>query len=858
MHSFTIEPDAPDSKSSANWEDVEIEGDWLENYSDLDILVWPGQDLFLHSEKKKVGLFTGAGYGKCLRKSTKVLRFSGEVTQANQITLGDLLMGPDSKPRKVLEIHTGSEVLYEVVPVKGEPFRVTGNHRLTLSRSYSKHKTGAKGERQDVAVIEWLGWSDTQKKEWKMVRTGVDFRSGERQTLSVEPYFLGVLLGDGSMLTTPNVTTMDQVIRDEVYRQADIWNGRVVIDNKGGNSKASTYYIRGSEGSEGLTAILKRLGLWGHRGGTKFIPDIYKLASREDRLQLLAGLMDTDGSNNRGCYDYISKSKTLADDIVFVARSLGFDARSVECRKGCQTGAVGTYYRVGINGPVSQIPARLRPIPERGQVKDVLHTGFSVRRCTEPEEYVGFTLDGDHRFLLGDFTITHNSDILIQKALKHSCAEDGWWEFCHDWKSNPIKYLMGAPQNKYLVTRLIPGFRGRLAHWEKLAGRSLTKPTGKHGNGFFESASERRQEMANGVTFYFYSLHNEESAVAADTAFVGVDEGTMLKNQSIWNRAQQRCRDPRGNNRIKAVVGTPEKGAFLYDDFFDSNDNPLPDVDVFTDSSLNNPLLDDSFFSSMEGANEVYIDAQVMGKWVKGIGGQRFATVFAEERHLAPMNIGPHQKEIRFDIGWDPGSASGQVVIMYQSLKRNKWYLVDEIVIQGSDTRSTCHELIKRGYNKTNIRRIFMDPKDATKHKSTSPKSDAEIVYEVLGIRPRVASVPGMNAYLRTRLDALADVLKMDKLIINEALRKRNRKARGVINAINNFALEVSEVDEGRFIDKCTRETILEWKHSIDAIHYVLMNYEHEIYRKVLRNQKDKMANRHARFKKGGINESHR
>ncbi len=443
------------------------------------------------------------------------------------------------------------------------------------------------------------------------------------------------------------------------------------------------------------------------------------------------------------------------------------------------------------------------------------------------------------------------SACLIRKALKHCAEEDGWWERCYDWRGNPLKYLMGAPQNKYLVTRLIPGFKGEIEHWEHIGGRSLRAETGRNGDGFYGGAGEIIQEMSNGVKFFFYSLHDEKSAVGADMSFVGVDEGTMLKNQSIWNRVQQRRRDPRASRRVTAVVGTPEKGSFLYGDFFDHMDRPKPGVEVFTDSSLNNPLLDEAFFDTLEGANDVYIDAQVLGLWTKGMSGQTFANVFQEERHLVPMNIGPHQPGVMFDIGWDPGSSSGSVIIAYQSIKRKMWYVVDEIVMQGGrlgTTEEVCKELLRRGYNKRNIRRIFMDPKDATKHRSSGKWTDEEWVWNVMGIRPRVTSVEGFNAHLRTRLDVLKKMLKEDKIMINEKLRMRNRMARGLVNSINNFATEVSEVDEGRFLDKPTTVTKEEWKHCIDALHYILMNYENEEYRKAKRNQESKVVKPHKRL----------
>lgn len=154
---------------------------------------------------------------------------------------------------------------------------------------------------------------------------------------------------------------------------------------------------------------LRSVNLGGTSTATKFIPYEYKTASRESRLELLAGLIDTDGSLSCGCYDLQSKSKVLAKDATFVARSLGFAAYLNQFQRTDTDGIQRIYYRVKISGEVSQIPVRLphKKAPDRKQIKNVLRTGLKTRNLP-PEEYFGFTLDGDHRYLLDDFTVTHN------------------------------------------------------------------------------------------------------------------------------------------------------------------------------------------------------------------------------------------------------------------------------------------------------------------------------------------------------------------------------------------------------------------------------------------------------------------
>ena len=110
----------------------------------------------------------------------------------------------------------------------------------------------------------------------------------------------------------------------------------------------------------------------------KHIPYVYKTGTINVRRELLAGIIDTDGYYIDGCYEFVNKSYRLAKDVAFIARSLGLAAylKTVQ-KKCCNTGAVGTYYKVQISGCTSQIPCRIerKRARPRKQIKDVLMTG---------------------------------------------------------------------------------------------------------------------------------------------------------------------------------------------------------------------------------------------------------------------------------------------------------------------------------------------------------------------------------------------------------------------------------------------------------------------------------------------------
>lgn len=340
----------------------------------------------------------------CHAPGTLILMADGSAKPVEKIRVGDHVMGHDSRPRTVLELHTGIDEMFRIVPVKGEPFTVNGDHVLAVkvTNDGSRHA----GSIETITVRDWLRASKTYRHTRKLFRVAVDFPAA--QPLPIDPYMLGVLLGDGSLGHGITVTKPDAEIWQAAREFADGYG--IAVNDVTCGGRCPTFSLVTARGRPNhLRAQLRELGLLGTSSGTKFIPQVYKTASREYRLQLLAGLIDTDGSLGNGYYDFVSKSRRLADDVAFVARSVGLAAYVKPCLKSCGD-FTGEYFRVSISGHCDMIPCRVerKKCPPRRQVKDVLVTGFHV----EPAGvgvYYGFECDGDHLYVLGDFTVTHNS-----------------------------------------------------------------------------------------------------------------------------------------------------------------------------------------------------------------------------------------------------------------------------------------------------------------------------------------------------------------------------------------------------------------------------------------------------------------
>lgn len=371
-------------------------------------------------EKHGAGIIRVAtGGGKCLGKDTPVMMFDGTIKMVQDVQTGDLLMGPDSTPRRVLSTTKGHSKLYRVTPTKGDAYVVNDAHILSLkktSRGYrGRNRDGEKypkGEIVNINVEKYLAETKTFRHIHKGWRTGVDFEAAA--PLPVDPYFVGLLLGDGSINGTVSLTTADPEMVEEIERQAAIWGLKVMPYGKTlSDNAAKTYHLTaGRTGGKAnpLTAALRSTGLG---AGEKFIPHAYKTASRADRMAVLAGLLDTDGYYDGKGFYLTLKCERLLDDAIFVARSLGFAAYKKPVTKRCVNNGVETQcFATVISGHLDAIPVRLerRKAAPRLQKKNPLVTGLSVEDIGEGD-YYGFEIDGDHLFLLGDFTVTHNTKI---------------------------------------------------------------------------------------------------------------------------------------------------------------------------------------------------------------------------------------------------------------------------------------------------------------------------------------------------------------------------------------------------------------------------------------------------------------
>ena len=400
--------------------------------------------MLLESGIKKIGLV--GHHHDCFVAGTKVLMYDGSQRNVEAVREGELVMGPDSKPRTVRSLVQGYGNLYRIVPKKGDSWVCSENHILSVWNE--------RGFYEQMTAREFYEMPETRRRRRFLYRAeSVEF-GGSRQV--IEPWLVGFWLGDGAAnLNDLRVCSRDPEIRAEAQRIAERHGLVVRAWTAPGASRTSTAQQlclstgthSGPKGRNLLVQHFRALGL--HRN--KHIPKIYLTASISDRRELLAGLIDADANVHPGQWTRTATFTTIdrefAEQVAFLARSLGL-AGYVKTKATSASGYGGAgrvYYNVSISGDLTQLPMRIerKKAQPRPSIRNVLRDGFTIEEVGAGDFY-GFEVDADSLFLLGDFTVVHNCyDIWVKELAEY----------------NPVLYTgrQSSPQKKAAVDAFVNG-----------------------------------------------------------------------------------------------------------------------------------------------------------------------------------------------------------------------------------------------------------------------------------------------------------------------------------------------------------------------------------------------------------------
>ena len=238
------------------------------------------------------------------------------------INVGDALASVDGRPSFITGVFPqGRRQLYRVAFSDGRATECCGEHLWRVHyRTWPKPRILTTDK-----IATMLSRQCYRGRLWIDSATG-DF--GEDVDLPIDPWILGALLGDGNLTQT---TIIFSTAEEEMRRRlAERLEGTLEVRHAGGvDWRVTQKHLVNVGGRIGpapnpLTSAVKTLGLWGKRSHEKFIPRLYLDGSRATRVDVLRGLLDTDGWVERwGTIRFCTSSPYLAHDVVNLVRSLG-------------------------------------------------------------------------------------------------------------------------------------------------------------------------------------------------------------------------------------------------------------------------------------------------------------------------------------------------------------------------------------------------------------------------------------------------------------------------------------------------------------------------------------------------------
>lgn len=331
-----------------------------------------------------LSLFTG--FGKCLAPDTPVLMWDGGVKTAKNIRVGDVLIGDDSTPRNVKSICKGVDEMFKVVQDSGDSYIVNRPHILSLF--CTEHRT--------------VSWSPTF--EWYMLswfdRTDKCMRYRFYDVSGIKPPFESKEDALEELLRFRDTIEEDPVIDINIddYMSLDE-NSKQCLKGM----KASVNFPYQPVDGEPYTVGYR----FAKDNDINHLPRDYIVNSRKIRLGVIAGIVDAIGYvNGKNCTMYLETSSKM-NDVVYLLRSLGFHVKHWNEWEGFACRFSGTN--------MSSIPCKV--VTLLNSTGSCMITDIKVEPCGVGE-YYGFTIDGNRRFLLGDFTVTHNTLFAIYLACK--------------------------------------------------------------------------------------------------------------------------------------------------------------------------------------------------------------------------------------------------------------------------------------------------------------------------------------------------------------------------------------------------------------------------------------------------------
>lgn len=352
-------------------------------------------------------LMDGLGLGKAQPLTAAILTPDGW-TSMGALRAGSRIVGRDGRSYRVTGVFPqGMKPAFRVTFSDGVVTECCDDHLWTVrdDNRRRRNKGWATKPLRDIVRQGWLNKAGKPKWEIPLIEPA---EYTQASPLPIPPYVLGVLIGDG-YLTGPTVTFSVPPPKRPVLERVSALVGAERVSGPTGSTSSPQFHIVGEEHSRNdYRRAIVDMGL-NVPSTRRAIPYRYQFAPSADRLELLRGLMDTDGSARRGRVTYHTCSPQLAVDVAHLVRSLG------------GTATVRRYDRTDAGKPVEwQVSIRMAEcpfaLPYKAAGCPAPSTHSRPRRFIRNIEAIGdkpqqcIAVDApDHLYVTDGFIVTHNT-----------------------------------------------------------------------------------------------------------------------------------------------------------------------------------------------------------------------------------------------------------------------------------------------------------------------------------------------------------------------------------------------------------------------------------------------------------------
>jgi hypothetical protein len=410
--------------------------------------------------------------GKALKPDEPVLTENGWV-KMKDLRIGDKVYGSDGKLCNIVnktELQKDLD-MYKITLRDGRVIEACKDHLWKVwSKNVNRHSE-SKDVYSTLTTEEMYKSYYTNridspyKRKCGIERTTKEFNYAiplnkcieyEKVNLPIDPYFLGLWLGDGSVHRT-DITTKDQEVVDYVYKIAKEFNHKVTINYNKDKTTPSYHITTGRNNKDRyFRNLFKDLNLFNN----KHIPEIYLRSSEEQRLELLRGLRDSDGTASGGDVSFSNTNKTLIDNVAELARSLGMYVRV----KSRQTKLNGVSHKLSYLVVIKTDKkifnlSRKDGAHKESQPKGKFGTGrfektyiVKIEKSGKSDGYCIAVDNEDKTYITKDHIVTHNSFFTFMGHYFHEWLFGGVKRYEDRFKvNNDVLFTLTSPDTKALT-----------------------------------------------------------------------------------------------------------------------------------------------------------------------------------------------------------------------------------------------------------------------------------------------------------------------------------------------------------------------------------------------------------------------